>query len=243
MFLALQSLADVRPELVDQSTETTVGERDRGAAHGQSESAVSGWIVGIREAAGRERSEHIREIERATAFVGPADELLRERVADAPLDRSFSQTKVARIFLEQYRVEKVREEATGRLIGKGCAIALAVSGGSLSIAGELVFGLAHAGLQSRSGEVERIKRALLEQMKFLARRKRRRIMPTGHAEFWNHTEDALRFFFLEDLLLGLRVFMRALPVSTSALIILVRRLRVRSSEWGSWCEEQHKPIK
>ena len=59
---AEKTLADIRPEFVEDSAEAAVGEGNGAAAHGQSETAVTGGIIKVGQSARRESAEHILKV-------------------------------------------------------------------------------------------------------------------------------------------------------------------------------------
>src|SRR5215472_15855427 len=146
--LVKEFVIDVGPELVDQPADASVGQRDGGAAHGKTEAAVAGRIIQVGKAAAGERAQNVGEVEAAVPTVSPGDKLLRQRVGDATLEGALPRADVARVFLEKHRIKEVCKKIAGHLISQRRAIALAVAGHALPVAGKLVLCLAQPGLES-----------------------------------------------------------------------------------------------
>jgi hypothetical protein len=71
-----QLSADVRPELVRQSAQATVQQRDASAAESESKPTIALRVVGIGEASGRERPEYVGKRERTPTPISVANEFL-----------------------------------------------------------------------------------------------------------------------------------------------------------------------
>ena len=81
-------------------------------------------VVHIGDGACGESSEHIRETKHVATGILPGDELLLDRRPSALLDRTLTQPEVARILLEEHRVNEVAEEVAVRVVGQGRAVTL-----------------------------------------------------------------------------------------------------------------------
>jgi len=105
-----------------------------------------------------------------------------------------AKSKVARVLLQEHRKQEIRHEFVVGDIADGGAISLAISRGALAVSWEGVFRLAQAGLGTRRDPLERIEGLSGEELKFLSRSQRGRLLEIRYSERRNDPQDALVAF-------------------------------------------------
>jgi len=105
-----------------------------------------------------------------------------------------AKSEVAWVLLQQDGKQEVGQEFVVGYIADCGAVSLAISRGALAVSWEGVFRLAQAGLGTRRDPLERIEGLPGEELKFLSRSQRGRLLEIRYSERRNDPQDALVAF-------------------------------------------------
>src|SRR5277367_1242094 len=159
--LALRVAGDFRRQFAQQELAHQVIQRmradvEKAIANRQANSAITGRMVQVRNAASSECSQDVGVIRLQLSTICSADDRRRDGVKSARLPASAAAIKIPRVLVQKRRQDGTADHPAERLIRIGSAIALGVSLGARTVSRKGVLPMLGGGKDSSAHKRKRI---------------------------------------------------------------------------------------